>query len=290
MDSVDINIPSGCIDVRRLLTPDLALLNGAAAADDIPNAVAARRVLGMADDTGGDLTAALIARVYDLPVSPSPSRSEVRYALLAALMERLVQHWHSEKRRPPKSFKMDEFSRGVYRAFAGIEKGTVQQAEAALARRILGLGSRRVDLAAAIVRHAREAGKAATVAPVAPPQRVNGAAGHLAVELAHTPAVTDEDGTLGDFANEVRRVAKTLETKPYKGRVAIAQVYDAALARGVAFGTLDEFKSRLADAAREGLLDLERYDIAGPFDAALKERSRTRLGRDERHFIVNHWM
>ena len=46
----------------------------------------------------------------------------------------------------------------------------------------------------------------------------------------------------------------------------------------------------MAEAAREGLLDLERYDITGPFDAGLKERSRLRLGRDERHFIVNQWI
>ena len=60
--------------------------------------------------------------------------------------------------------------------------------------------------------------------------------------------------------------------------------------RGSVLGSLDEFKDHLAEAAREGLLDLERYDITGPFDAGLKERSRLRLGRDERHFIVNQWI
>lgn len=290
MDSVDMSIPAGRVDVRQLLAPDLARLNGAALAEGTVNAVAARRILGMADDSGGDLTAALIARAYDLPVSPSPSRAEVRHALLDALLGRLVENWHSQKGQSPKSFKMDEFSRGLYRAFAGIETGTVQQAEAALVRRILGVGSRRVDLAAAIVRVARESGKARPVMPAPSPARANGAAARIPAELADIPAASDGADTLDSFAEAVRDIARTLETKPYKGRVAIAQVYDAALSRGVAFGSLDEFKSRLADAAREGLLDLERYDIAGPFDAALKERSRTRLGRDERHFIVNHWM
>ena len=92
------------------------------------------------------------------------------------------------------------------------------------------------------------------------------------------------------FAELVRKLARRLETKPYAGRVAIAQVYDAGLAAGLELGTLDEFKLQLAEAAREGLLDLERYDITGPFDAGLKERSRLRLGRDERHFIVNQWI
>jgi hypothetical protein len=80
-----------------------------------------------------------------------------------------------------------------------------------------------------------------------------------------------------------------IATKPYAGRVAIAQVYDEAAAQGLSLGSLEAFKMRLAEAAREGLLDLERYDIAGPLDAALRERSRLRLGRDERHFIVNQW-
>jgi hypothetical protein len=55
-------------------------------------------------------------------------------------------------------------------------------------------------------------------------------------------------------------------------------------------GTLEDFKFHVAEAAREGLIDLERYDIVGPFDASLKERSRLRFGRDERHFIVNQWI
>jgi hypothetical protein len=95
---------------------------------------------------------------------------------------------------------------------------------------------------------------------------------------------------LESFAHAVRKLASRLETKPYAGRVAIAQVFDAGLAEGLVFGSLDEFKANLAEAAREGLLDLERYDITGPLDAGMKERSRLRLGRDERHFIVNQWI
>jgi len=72
--------------------------------------------------------------------------------------------------------------------------------------------------------------------------------------------------------------------------VASAQVYDAGTMRGLNFGPLDEFKARIAESCRAGLLDLERYDIAGPMDSSLRDRSRTVFGRDERHFIVNEWI
>ena len=85
------------------------------------------------------------------------------------------------------------------------------------------------------------------------------------------------------------RYREALKT-PFAGRVAIAQVYDAGVQRGLDFGTLDSFKQRIAESCRAGLLDLERYDIAGPMDAALRERSRTPFGRDVRHFIVNEWI
>jgi hypothetical protein len=104
------------------------------------------------------------------------------------------------------------------------------------------------------------------------------------------PAKSEEAFDLDGFAESVRKLAGSLETKPYAGRVAIAQVYDAGLAQGLDLGTLEDFKFHVAEAAREGLIDLERYDIVGPFDASLKERSRLRFGRDERHFIVNQWI
>jgi hypothetical protein len=88
----------------------------------------------------------------------------------------------------------------------------------------------------------------------------------------------------------VRDLARTLRTAPFSGRVAIAQVYDAGIMRGLEFGSLEDFKERVAAAGRAGLLDLERYDIAGPMDSVLRDRSRTAFGRDERHFIVNEWI
>ncbi|MEJ2226752.1 MAG: hypothetical protein P8Y67_00690 [Alphaproteobacteria bacterium] len=99
-----------------------------------------------------------------------------------------------------------------------------------------------------------------------------------------------ENPELEAFATLVRDLARTLRTDPFAGRVAIAQVYDAGTAHDYDFGTLDAFKSKVAEAGRAGLLDLERYDIAGPMDDALRDRSRTTFGRDERHFIVNEWI
>ena len=102
--------------------------------------------------------------------------------------------------------------------------------------------------------------------------------------------VEKDRSELAAFAADVRDLAKTLRTDPFAGRVAIAQVYDAGIMRGLNFGSLDAFKARIAEAGRAGLLDLERYDVAGPMDSALRDRSRIAFGRDERHFIVNEWI
>lgn len=85
----------------------------------------------------------------------------------------------------------------------------------------------------------------------------------------------------------VKALAKAESTKPLIGKRAIGDAYDAGVEKGLAFGTLDEFKARLAGCAREGLVDLERCDVAGALPKPLLTRSRLRLGRDERHLIVS---
>ncbi len=201
----------------------------------------------------------------DLP--PWPTAQQARCALLVRILSSVGRGIFKEfAAKPSGAFKFDEMSRSIYLAFAGLERGSVVQADASLLSSALGGPADTVKSLTATVLRAAIAGRAMASAPV-----------------------QTEDGLEG-FALSVRRLAGRLETKPFAGRVAIAQVYDAGLAQGLAFGTLDRFKERVAEAAREGLLDLERYDIAGPFDASLKERSRLRLGRDERHFIVNQWI
>jgi hypothetical protein len=214
-----------------------------------------------------DLPALALKQLYALDgIGAWPTAQAARCALLARIVASLGGVFADCARQPAKAFKFDEMSRRIYLAFAGLQRGTVLQADAVLLSKALGGPAETVQaLTATIIRaaiSARTAGNAA---------------------LAQT-------FDIASFAKAVKKLASRLETKPYAGRVAIAQVYDAGLAQGLSFGSLDEFKTNLAEAAREGLLDLERYDITGPLDAGLKERSRLRLGRDERHFIVNQWI
>ncbi len=214
-----------------------------------------------------DLPALALRQLFALEeLAPWPTAQQARSALLSRIVASFGGAFGEAARRPLKAFKFDEMSRRIYLAFAGVQRGTVLQADASLLSKALGGPADTVQaLTATIIR--------AAIAARAP------AGG----EIAHPSG-------LESFAKSVRKLASRLETKPYAGRVAIAQVYDAGLAQGLALGSLEEFKAKLAEAAREGLLDLERYDITGPFDAGLKERSRLRLGRDERHFIVNQWI
>lgn len=214
-----------------------------------------------------DLGAAALRRLFGLDnLAASPSRAEVRSELLRRIVASFGEPFAVRAAQPAGSFSFDPMSRSIYLAFAGLEAGTVLQADAALLSAAFG-------------------GPAATVAELS----VTILRAALSAKTAET-AKKEEAFDLDGFTESIRKLARRLETKPYAGRVAIAQVYDAGLAEGLQLGSLDEFKVHLAEAAREGLLDLERYDIAGPFDASLKERSRLRLGRDERHFIVNQWI
>jgi hypothetical protein len=229
------------------------------------------RALGGPAAAGGkqrrDLPALALKQLYGLEeIAPWPTAQQARCALLSRIVASFGGAFEGCARQPLKAFKFDEMSRRIYLAFAGVQRGTVLQADAALLSKALGGPADTVQaLTATIIRAAITARTA---------------------DNAEIAALFD----IESFAGSIRKLASRLETKPYAGRVAIAQVYDAGLAEGLSLGSLEEFKSKLADAAKEGLLDLERYDITGPLDAGLKERSRLRLGRDERHFIVNQWI
>jgi hypothetical protein len=214
-----------------------------------------------------DLAALALRQLYGLEETALwPNAQEARCALLSRIMASFGGAFAACARQPLKAFKFDEMSRRIYLAFAGVQRGTVLQADAALLSNGLGGPADTVQALTATIIRAAIAARAA--------ERAEGAGAF----------------DLESFAQAIRQLASRMETKPYAGRVAIAQVYDAGLAEGLNLGSLDEFKVNLAGAAREGLLDLERYDITGPLDAGLKERSRLRLGRDERHFIVNQWI
>ena len=229
------------------------------------------RALGLAPpaskETHRDLAGAALRHLYGLTnLPPQPSRAQARCELLRRIVASFGEGLVAGVGQPGKAFSFDPMSRSIYLAFAGLSSGTVLQADAALLSSAFGgPASTIAELSTTILRAALQAN---------------------AGESAKREDVFNLDG----FAESVRKLAGKLETKPYAGRVAIAQVYDAGLAQGLDLGSLDEFKSHVAEAARDGLIDLERYDIAGPFDASLKERSRLRFGRDERHFIVNQWV
>ncbi len=240
------------------------------AAQDALRALAIRALNGPAASGAKrrrDLPALALRQLFALEeLAAWPSAQQARCALLSRIVASFGGAFGEAARRPLKAFKFDEMSRRIYLAFAGVQRGTVLQADASLLSKALGGPADTVQaLTATIIRAAISARPASS-------------------------AETAQAFNLAGFAKAVRKIASRLETKPYAGRVAIAQVYDAGLAQSLALGSLDEFKANLAEAAREGLLDLERYDITGPFDAGLKERSRLRLGRDERHFIVNQWI
>jgi hypothetical protein len=239
-------------------------------AQDALRAIAVRALGGPSSASSKqrrDLAALALRQLYGLEeTAPWPNAQRARCALLARIVASFGGAFESCARQPLKTFKFDEMSRRIYLAFAGVERGTVLQADAALLSKGLGGPADTVHaLTVTIIQAAIRAWPA---------------------DSAETAGTCGLEG----FASSVRQLAGRMETKPYAGRVAIAQVYDAGLAEGLDLGSLEEFKANLAGAAKEGLLDLERYDINGPLDAGLKERSRLRLGRDERHFIVNQWI
>ncbi len=228
-----------------------------------------KRYLGRAENF---LTAGL-ARLYDLPGLPAmPGRSMVRFALAKAILDARCPDYAQPLARASKAFyRTNSLTNALVIGLAGGTQRSITEAETDML--FNALHRKRGTLADAPAALARAA--------------VSLGAARPGDKLA---AVQPDLGDVVHFAAAVRGLAKTMETRPYKGRVAIAEVYDAGMARGLAFGSLENFKSRLAEACRAGHIDLERYDIAGPMDATLRERSRTPFGRDERHFIVNQWI
>ncbi|MDZ4791554.1 MAG: hypothetical protein SGJ17_10195 [Hyphomicrobiales bacterium] len=219
----------------------------------------------------GAMESAAIAKLYGFGLGDTPSRSAVRFALAQHLLIGQFPYYASHlAKASARDARPNTLITALIMGHIGGSHTSLMEAETHMLSNALGAKTRtKTELAAALI--------CAASAPQLRSQR----------ESTRIPA---KQTGVEDFANTVRRIAKAMETKPYAGRVAIAQVYDAGVAQDLAFGALDEFKKRVADACRAGYLDLERYDIAGPLDASLRERSRTPFGRDERHFIVNQWI
>lgn len=235
-----------------------------------PSEPAVKRYLARNENLGS----AALACIFALSgAGPMPSRTAVRFALARAVLEARFPEWQAMlAKAQARNYRTNSLINALIIGFAGGTQKSITEAETDM---LLNAFHRKrgghPDLAAAIVRTAVSLSTAN-------------------IEEKHAPPQTAPAADLAAFAAAVRTLAKTMETKPYKGRVAIAEVYDAGYVKGLPFGSLEDFKSRIAEACRAGHLDLERYDIAGPMDAGLRERSRTPFGRDERHFIVNQWI
>lgn len=236
----------------------------------------------------GNLECAALARLYDIcEPGAMPSRAEVHTALLREFVtSRLPECESAFTEIPMRTTSRDSVGRAVLLGAAGLQRGTFREAETALLRRALGIWTETGgSIADALIRKGLDRHAPCNPSPVVISLRER--------ERESAPQISRgraENPELVAFATRVRDLARTQRTDPFAGRVAIAQVYDAGFARDYDFGTLEEFKSKVAEAGRAGLLDLERYDIAGPMDDALRDRSRTAFGRDERHFIVNEWI
>lgn len=232
-----------------------------------------------------NMECAALACLYGFATADSlPPRAEVRFLFLRALVSaRLPECEAAFTEITMQNTLRDPVSRALMLGAAGLQRGSLREAEGALLRRALDVrGEGAMAVADALVRNAVGKCVARPLPRVQLPP----------LTLAPLPkaAPAPEKADLADFAATVRDLARTQTTHPFAGRVAIAQVFDAGLHRGLDFGTLEAFKQRIAEAGRAGLLDLERYDIAGPMDASLRDRSRTPFGRDVRHFIVNEWI
>jgi hypothetical protein len=202
----------------------------------------------------------------------TPARTMLRFQLAKLLLNaRFPELKHEFDRASPRDYRVNSLVNALIIGAAGGGFNTIAEAEVHMLREAFELkGRAKEDLADVILRAATAARRE-----------------------RHTPAPqkpAPPKPEPADFATSVRSLAKTMETRPFTGRVAISQVYDAGVARGIAFGTLEEFKKKLIESCRAGHLDLERCDIAGGLDVQLRDRSRTPFGRDERHFIVNRWI
>src|SRR5262249_23646425 len=104
-----------------------------------------------------DLSALALRQIYKLESLPLfPSRREVRCALLSRVIAAaLGGTFEAMAVQPVKPFKLDPMSRRLYVNFAGLDTGTLAQADAALLSSAFGAPAASTnDLSAAIIRSA----------------------------------------------------------------------------------------------------------------------------------------
>jgi hypothetical protein len=204
------------------------------------------------------LKAAIIAVAFGTPkdaaLMPDRVRSELVWRVLRGAVPELIG------RGPfPTITKSNPVDCSILAGLAGVSAKRIDQVLAALAAR--AVGASRTDLDALRKRLVQ-----------------------LALSQA-VPVAAVQEGVQG-FGERVRAVARTLSTPPFRGRVAIAQVYDAYGRQHPDAGSLASFKERLVMAAKARQLDLTRLDLPEHMDSDLRERSHTVWDSSTVHFIV----
>ena len=158
---------------------------------------------------GRDLRALALRQLFGLDeLSPWPTGQQARCAILSRIVASYGGAFGDAAKRPLKAFKFDEMSRRMYLALAGVQRGTVLQADASLLSRDSAV--RRIPC-----RRSPQPSSARRWRP-----------GFRRPRQSSTPSILR--ASPAPCASSRR-----LETKPYAGKVAIAQVYDAGLAQGL---------------------------------------------------------
>src|SRR5262249_1373597 len=139
-------------------------------AQDALRAIAVRALGGPFAASGKqrrDLAALALRQLFGLEeIAPWPNAQQARCALLSRIVVSFGSAFENCARQPLKAFKFDEMSRRIYLAFAGVQRGTVLQADAALLSKGLGGPADTVQaLTATIIRAAIKA-KAAESAEI----------------------------------------------------------------------------------------------------------------------------
>jgi hypothetical protein len=207
------------------------------------------------------LKAAIVAVAFDLPkdiaLTPDSVRSELVWRVLRSAIPELVG------RGPfPAIGKSNAVDCSILAGLAGTPVKRLDIVIAALAAR--AIGAHKADLEVLRMRLVQ-----------------------LALDgVAPATAVVGDQGNVRGFGERVRAVARTLSTPPFRGRVAIAQVYDAYGRQHPDAGSLASFKERLVKAAKARQLDLTRLDLPEHMERDLRERSHTVWDSNAVHFIV----
>lgn len=191
-------------------------------------------------------------------------RSELIWRTLSAVAERIIG-----KGPFPTIDKANAIDRTIINGLAESNAKTINSAMSALAAKILDADKAtakeiRLRLVRIALRTETQAGK--TVEILTPQPGVN------------------------DFAGRVISIAKKLNTPPFSGKVAIAQVYDAYGRDYPDAGSLDSFKQRLVDAAKNQIIKLSTLDIPHYMEEDLRNRSQTPLGAQLVYLIVTDWI